>query len=145
MKVLLIKDVKSLGKVGEVKYTNEHFEKYNVNFRGALAPDEVLEKLKEYDVIVLPSHEEGYPGIFMEAFSFGIPVLTTTLQPIMEIVRHQENGILVEPKNIDALTNGFLAFNSENYPKMSKNAYDSFEMFDSLKQTEKMLEDINGI
>ncbi|HIP54187.1 MAG TPA: glycosyltransferase [Sulfurimonas autotrophica] len=133
------------GKVGEAKYTNEHFEKYNVNFRGPLAPDEVLEKLKEYDVIVLPSHEEGYPGIFMEAFSFGIPVLTTTLQPIMEIVTHQGNGILVPPKDVDSLYQGFLAFNEKNYAVMSKNAYKSFDMFDSLKQTRKIMEQVNTI
>jgi glycosyltransferase involved in cell wall biosynthesis len=132
------------GKTLEEKYTKEYFEKYKANYLGSLSPDEVQEKLKEYDVIVLPSHEEGYPGIFIEAYSFGIPVLTTTLPPIMEIVRDRENGILVEPKNVESLYKGFLAFNDENYKKMSRYAYDSFEEFDSLKQTQKIVDLINS-
>lgn len=132
------------GPIFNKKYTDEYFKDYKANYGGPLAPQTVLQKLKEYDVIVLPSHQEGYPGIFIEAFSFGVPVLTTTLAPIMEIVTHQENGILVEPKNVDALREGFLAFNSENYQEMSKKAYASFDMFDSFKQTQKMVNDINN-
>ncbi len=132
------------GKTLESKYTQEFFEKYKANYRGALSSDEVQQKLKEYDVIVLPSYEEGYPGIFIEAFSYGIPVLTTTLQPIMEIVTHKGNGILVEPKNVQSLYAGFLSFDEGNYKVMSKNAYDSFEEFDSFKQTKKIVDLING-
>ncbi len=133
------------GPIFNKKYTDEYFDDYKANYKGSLGPDEVLQKLKEYDVIVLPSYQEGYPGIFIEAFSFGVPVLTTTLAPIMEIVKHEENGILVEPKDVDSLYKGFLSFSSENYQKMSKNAYDSFELFDSFKQTQKMVNDINRV
>jgi glycosyltransferase involved in cell wall biosynthesis len=133
------------GPIFTKKYTDEYFKDYKANYLGSLAPQKVLEKLKEYDVIVLPSYQEGYPGIFIEAFSFGVPILTTTLAPIMEIVKHQENGILVEPKNVDALEEGFLSFNNENYQVMSKNAYASFDLFDSFKQTQKMFNDINSI
>jgi len=133
------------GPVFNKKYTEEYFKDYKANYKGPLDPKEVFQKLKEYDVIVLPSYQEGYPGIFIEAFSCGIPVLTTTLPPVMEIVKHQENGILVEPKNVDSLYNGFLSFNNKNYQEMSKKAYDSFEMFDSFKQTQKMVNNINEV
>jgi glycosyltransferase involved in cell wall biosynthesis len=133
------------GHIFNEKYTDEYFDDYKANYKGPLGPEEVLEKLKEYDVLVLPSYQEGYPGIFIEAFSFGVPILATTLAPIKEIVIHGENGILVEPKNVDSLEEGFLSFNDNNYEKLSKNAYDSFELFDSLKQSKKMLEDINGV
>jgi glycosyltransferase involved in cell wall biosynthesis len=133
------------GKTLELKYTQEYFEKYKAFYHGPLSSLEVQQKLSDYDVIVLPSYEEGYPGIFIEAYSFGIPVLTTTLQPIMEIVTHEENGILVEPKNANALYKGFLAFNENNYQMMSKNAYDSFKEFDSFKQTQKIVQYIDGI
>jgi glycosyltransferase involved in cell wall biosynthesis len=133
------------GKTLESKYIKEYFEKYKANYLGALSSEEVQQKLKEYDVVVLPSHEEGYPGIFIEAYSFGVPVLTTTLPPIMEIVEDHKNGILVEPKNVQSLYQGFLAFNQDNYKQMSKNAYDSFEEFDSLKQTKKIIELIDSL
>jgi glycosyltransferase involved in cell wall biosynthesis len=133
------------GPVKSLKYTEEYFKDYKANFKGSLASHEVIEKLKEYDVIVLPSHDEGYPGIFIEAFSYGLPVLTTSLPPILEIVKHEQNGIIVEPKNIDSLYEGFLAFNTQNYTVMSKNSYDSFEQFDSLKQTQKLVNRINAL
>jgi len=133
------------GKTLEDKYSDDYFEKYKASYKGSLSSQEVQEKLKEYDVIVLPSHEEGYPGIFIEAFSYGIPVLTTTLQPIKEIVFHNVNGILVEPKDLKSLHKGFLAFNDENYQNMSRDAYDSFENFDSFKQTKKLVSLINAI
>ncbi len=133
------------GKTLEEKYTKEYFDNYKASYKGSLSSTEVQQKLKEYDVIVLPSHEEGYPGIFIEAFSYGVPVLTTTLQPIMEIVEGGKNGILVEPKNVESLYNGFLAYNSDNYNQMSKNAYDSFSDFDSLKQTKLLVERIDKI
>ena len=133
------------GKTLESKYTKEYFEKFKASYHGPLSSLEVQQKLKEYDVIVLPSHEEGYPGIFIEAYAFGIPVLTTTLQPIMEIVTHQKNGILVEPKNVDSLYQGFLTFDTKNYEQMSKHAYESFEMFDSFKQTKTIVNYIDNI
>ncbi len=131
------------GPIFEDSYTDEDFDKYKANYKGSLAPKEVLEKLQEYDVLVLPSYKEGYPGIFIEAFSYGIPILTTTLPPILEIIEHQGNGILVDPKSSDQLYDGFLEFNSENYKKMSKGSYDSFETYDSFKQTQKMIDEIN--
>ena len=133
------------GKTLEDKYSDDYFEKYKASYKGPLSSPEVQEKLKEYDVIVLPSHEEGYPGIIIEAFSYGLPVLTTTLQPIKEIVFHNVNGILVEPKDIVSLHKGFLAFNDENYQNMSRNSYDSFDNFDSFKQTKKLVSLINAI
>jgi glycosyltransferase involved in cell wall biosynthesis len=133
------------GKPFEEKYTKEYFEKHKANFKGALGPKEVLEKLQEYDVLVLPSFEEGYPGIFIEAYSYGVPVLTTTLPRIKEIVEEGKTGFLVEPGDVEGLYQGFLAFNEENYKQMSKNAYDAFSMFDSLKQTSKMVDDINKL
>jgi len=132
------------GPIFDLKYNEKYFKKFKANYKGSLAPHEVSEKLKESNILVLPSYREGYPGIFIEAFSFGVPVLTTRLDPIMEIVQNNKNGILVEPKNIDSLYQGFLSFNNDNYQKMSKNAYESFEVFDSFKQTKKILEDINN-
>jgi glycosyltransferase involved in cell wall biosynthesis len=132
------------GKTLEEKYTKEYFDDYNVNFKDVLDSSVVLDTLTQYDVVVLPSLEEGYPGIFLEAFSMGIPVLATNLQPIAEIVTNGENGFLVDIGSVESLHEGFLAFSKENYPQMSKNAYDSFAKFNSSNQTKKYLDIINN-
>lgn len=133
------------GKVADDKYTTAYFDGFKATYKGALAPEEVQQKIQEYDVIVLPSYEEGYPGILLEAFSYGLPVLTTALHPIKEIVTDGENGFLVPPRDVSALYEGFLRFNQENYQHMAEASYASFDQFDSLKQTTKIVETINSL
>jgi glycosyltransferase involved in cell wall biosynthesis len=130
------------GTLHEDKYTKAYIDSFGSTYHGALAPDEVFKVIKENDVIVLPSYREGYPGIVLEAFSVGVPVLTTSLEAIKEIVEDGKNGILVEPKNINSLYNGFLEFDKVDYKNMCDEAFNSFELFDSIKQTKLFLEKI---
>ncbi|MCH9812835.1 MAG: glycosyltransferase family 4 protein [Epsilonproteobacteria bacterium] len=131
------------GTLHESKYTKAYIDSCGATYHRALAPDEVLPTMNTYDVLVLPSHREGYPGILLEAFSIGMPVLTTSLLAIKEIVDEGENGILVEPKDTISLYAGFKVFDEENYKAMCTHAYDSFEPFDSMRQTTAFLEFIN--
>ncbi len=138
-------DVKIYGPVHEAKYTPEYVAQYNTSYEGSLTPKEVVEKLSEADVLVLPSHREGYPGIVIEAFSAGRPVLVSNLPAIAEIVEEGKGGYLVEPKNVEALIEGFYKFRPENYAALSQNAYDAFEAFDSMPQTRTFLERIGEL
>ena len=69
-----------------------------VNYRGIIKPGEALEHLHRYDALVLPTHweGEGYPGVVLEAYLAGIPVITTRWRDIPEIV-DSDSGILMEP------------------------------------------------
>ena len=77
-------------------------------------------------------HEgEGYPGIILEAFSVGMPVISTHWNSIPEIVMHNENGLLVPIKDTECLKKGILYFNKSNYLKFRTKAIKSFDQFDS--------------
>ena len=128
------------GPILDEKYSKEYFSRHGISYKGALQAVDVIEKLNEYDVLLLPSYKEGYPGIVIEAYSLGIPVITTTLQSIKEIVDPYTTGILVEPKSIDELVNAIAYFNEKNYLDISKHAYTNFNNFDSTQQTHKYLE-----
>lgn len=52
-----------------------------------------------YDVFLLPSIKEGLPYTLIEAGRAMLPVVTTTTGGIPEIVRHEETGLLVPPKD----------------------------------------------
>ncbi|MDC0505936.1 glycosyltransferase, partial [Amylibacter sp.] len=58
-----------------------------------------------YDFLVLPTtwHGEGYPGVIIEAFSIGLPVIATNFRAIPDLVKDNYNGFLVEQNNIDNL------------------------------------------
>ena len=60
--------------------------------------------LAQSNVFVLPSYNEGLPMALIEAMSWGLPVVTTPVGGIPELIVHSQNGLLVEPGNIDQLS-----------------------------------------
>jgi len=63
------------------------------------------------DMIVIASlRTEASPIVLREAFASGRPVIATKVGDIPEIVRHRENGLLIEPGNIQALASAILEF-----------------------------------
>ncbi|MGI9402154.1 MAG: glycosyltransferase family 4 protein, partial [Rhizobiaceae bacterium] len=79
-------------------------------FKGALAQAEVLETYRDSDLFVLPCRidetgdRDGLPNVIIEAQSQGLAVLTTEVSGIPELIVNGENGIFVEPDNVDQLT-----------------------------------------
>ncbi len=133
------------GKIFESDFTKDELKRSKLNYKGILKPNDVVKTIKKYDVLILPSHREGYPGVIIEAFMAGRAVLSTKLPSIEEMVQNEKNGILVEPKNVDDLLKGIKYFNKNNYNAFSKNAYNSFDEYDSLVQTKKFLKIIEKL
>lgn len=59
--------------------------------------------LAESDVVCLPSYREGLPKSLIEAAAAGRPIVTTDVPGCREVVRHGDNGLLVQAGDIDAL------------------------------------------
>jgi glycosyltransferase involved in cell wall biosynthesis len=55
------------------------------------------------DVLVLPSHREGFPRAPMEASAMGVPCVVTRIRGCTEAVEHGRNGLLVPPGDAPAL------------------------------------------
>lgn len=74
-----------------------------VNVPGWLGPDETAELLSKTDVLVLPSSAENLPMVILEAFAHGIPVISTPVGAIPEVIETGRNGILVPVGDVDEL------------------------------------------
>lgn len=61
------------------------------------------EALRESDVYVLPSLNEGLPMGMLEAMSWGLAVIVTPVGGIPEVVIDGQNGLLVAPQDEPAL------------------------------------------
>lgn len=75
--------------------------------------------LRNTDVFVLPSYNEGLPLSILEAMSYGIPIVATDVGSINDAVIDNRNGYLIEPGNIEQLSNSILkVLDNNNLYKM---------------------------
>lgn len=103
-------------------------KRLQVHFPGAKNNNEILEiySKKHYDVFVNVSKNEGVPVSIMEAMSFGKIIIATAVGGTAEIVKDNENGLLL-PENfhLSELSNAFLKIydlNDYDYEQMCKNS-----------------------
>lgn len=103
-------------------------------YKGLLDPGEVIETLRKYDAVVLPSkaRSEGYPGVILEAYSIGLPVIASTVGGIPEIV-DERCGILIEPGDEEALLSAMRHLVSDRaaYQRLCRGARDARERYSS--------------
>jgi glycosyltransferase involved in cell wall biosynthesis len=64
---------------------------------------DMLGLFSEAHIVCLPSYREGAPQVLIEAASCGRPVVTTDVSGCREVVRHNNTGLLVPPRNSRAL------------------------------------------
>ncbi len=83
----------------------------HIELTGQLDHIAILDLYRCASVFVLPCQvkengdRDGIPNVLLEAMSVGLPVITTNISAIPELIQHQENGLLVEPKNPIQLAN----------------------------------------
>jgi L-malate glycosyltransferase len=73
-------------------------------FLGTQGASEVARLLRGSEMLVLPSREEPFGIVLIEAMACRTPVVATRVGGIPEIIEHEVTGILVEPEDSLALT-----------------------------------------
>ncbi len=81
----------------------------NVEFRGACGQGETVARMREFDVVVVPSRWEGCPYIVLEAFQAGVPVVASSVGGVPDLIRDGVNGVLVVGGSAEALCDGLLS------------------------------------
>lgn len=130
---------------GPIKEKRYHFLKENSAdiYQGKLNKEDVIKKLNTYDVLILPTYfeGEGHPGAIIEAYSLGLPVITTNWLVIPEIVQPNQTGLLIAPQSSQALIEAIQFFNTTNYTAFSKQALTYFNAnFETSKVMEEALD-----
>lgn len=65
--------------------------------------DNVGDYLAAFDVFAYPSLHEGLGSILLDAMQCGLPIVATRAGGIPELVTHEDNGLLVDVGDVDAL------------------------------------------
>ncbi len=97
-----------------------------VRYKGILPPDRVIKALARYHALLLPTYHsgEGYPGVIIEAYAAGIPVLCTRWLQLPEIV-DETSGVLIPPKDPAALLEAIIQLveDDERYLRLRAGAW----------------------
>lgn len=90
--------------------------------------------IKNSDYFVLPSESESYPLTIGEVMGLNIPIISTNVGGIPEMIEHNFDGYLVEPDE-NSIYEGMKLFltNNEITEKFKKNLIQSVEKFDNEK------------
>ncbi len=82
----------------------------DVHFTGALPHDRIAARLYASDIMVMPSvipegteQSDGLPTVILEAMRLGVPVVSTSVASIGDVVINNETGCLVPQKDVQAL------------------------------------------
>lgn len=105
IKLLLIGDYKN--ESDPISYEAQKTIQTNKSITYLEFQEDIREYLSISTLFVLPSYREGLPNVLIEAGSYGIPLIATNINGCNEIIKHNENGILVNKKDeknlLDAL------------------------------------------
>lgn len=109
---------------------------------GKLGNDELKEKYKECDVLIVPSEwPEPFGRVVIEGNQYGMPVICTNCGGIPEIINETHGGEMYDAKDSKALADLMNVFsNREVYRKYWRNIIKRIEIFDIRRQIEKYME-----
>ena len=85
----------------------------HIKFSGALRDEALSIRMKQCDVLVVPSYYEGYGISYIEAMGFGMPAIGSTGGAAHEIITDGENGYLIAPGDVGTLTARLLGLDAD--------------------------------
>lgn len=100
-----------------------HSEGLNIEFKGRLEGDKLIDAYRQGDLLVMPSRVEGMPLRLFEAWAAKLPVVASKVGDNPEYIKEGETGYLVDV-SVDSLSNKIsLAVESKDNKKISQRAY----------------------
>ena len=80
----------------------------SITFLGAVTGDEKFAFYERCDVFAMPSEDEGFGIVFLEAGGFGKPVVGGRTAPPTDAVLHEQTGTLVDPRDAEAVADAVI-------------------------------------
>lgn len=67
-----------------------------------------IDLLRTSWVLILPSYTEGVPNVILEAMASRLPIVTTPVGGLPDILKHSQTALFVEPGNVDAISDALI-------------------------------------
>jgi glycosyltransferase involved in cell wall biosynthesis len=83
------------------KFAKDNNLDESVRFTGSVS--NVDEYLRASDIFVLPTENDAFPLCLLEAMACAMPIITTTVGALKDVISHRKTGMVMEPGNADEL------------------------------------------
>lgn len=122
----------------------DELECQNISIKGELAPEKVKDVLLDADLLVSPckvaknGDMDGFPTIIFESMAVGLPILTTSVSAIPEIIKDNVNGFLIKPNDSKSLAEKIIDItnvSSDDLFKIRKSAQEDVKDISSVEKT----------
>jgi glycosyltransferase involved in cell wall biosynthesis len=123
------------------RYVHAQGLNMRVTFHSSLDNEPLIDKLRNAHLLVVPSSYEGFGIVYLEGMCFALPAIGTTAGAASEIITHGQDGYLIDPDNIDALSNHIteLSTNRDSLLKLSLNALKRYKLQPKWDETAKKI------
>ena len=127
---------------------------HKVSWRGSASQQEVIAAYQSSDIFALNSQivddgdRDGLPNVLIEAQSQALPVVSTTISGIPELVENEANGLLVEPNQEDALSAALSRLIQDPALRISLGQTGQrkvFENFDMMQNIHQLVTDLKAL
>ncbi len=114
------------------KYIRRNNLQENVVFAGWLPTIDDLAKIyNQSKILVMPSFNEGGPRVTLEAMACKVPVITSRVGIMLDIIKHGENGLFIDWDAKDITEKILSLLNNENLrEKIADNGYNTVLQFE---------------
>jgi len=113
-------------------YIKKHKLEENIEFAGWVPTTQDLAKIyNQSKILVMPSFNEGGPRVTLEAMACKVPVITTEVGIMLDIIKDEENGLFIDwdVKDISEKIIKLLE-DKDLYKKIAENGYETAQSFE---------------
>ena len=95
-------------------WIEEHAMEDDVRLMGDCTQQELISIYQHATLFILTpvqtedGDRDGIPNVLVEAMAVGLPVISTAVAGIPELVEHNQNGLLYQPRDVDGISSGIL-------------------------------------
>ena len=116
----------------------------NVIFTGRLDNSQVIEKMRKNDIFILPSINETFGLVYIEAMANGCIIVATKNDGVDGIIKNEFNGFLITPdkNSIKNVLNVITDMKDNDIKSILQNCYNTAKTYNSADCAQRYLENI---
>jgi glycosyltransferase involved in cell wall biosynthesis len=132
-------------------WIDEHDMTGEVTLKGDRTQQELISVYQSAALFILTPHQtedgdrDGIPNVLVEAMAVGLPVITTAISGIPELVENNQNGLLYQPHDVEGISSGIIELlrNAQKRKQFgseaSKKVMEQFDIAQAAKRLKTLL------